>query len=549
VLSHFLVNFAAFRSHQDLKLSVVESVCIVEREHARVRVQDGFSSERNATQDAKDEPCDPSFGARSIWSVEGFYADTYRNCYHNDLISLEGRVGKHLPQHDHPEEVLLAWRKLIVEIVPLFTLLIEPVVTPLGFDKWVSTFPPHKRRDFKALKEGGYELKVNKTAKSFLKQELVMRRAFQDDKHKDPRMIQGGPPEMTVACGPYTRKLAKHMRAGLKPSKHNIHDSINNGQQVVYTCGMNSVDIGSAFAEALRYIESTLEPGERLVIIEDDESRFDEHLTEGPFEFIDSMYSQLLPPKIRAHLLRTNKSRGKTSLGTKYTVPYGMQSGFADTSLATSLSNAAMKHRIHGTGRRWITIICGDDSVTVTVSTELERLGGIKGLEAAYAELGMECEIIIREDPLEAEFCSSRFFPCGDTFILMPKVGKFFGRMGWDRINRSPSNQLAWARGVLMTVRSYGKVDPLLKALYDTLSMAIGPGKIIRTYDMENKYSYVPPNGDVPQTTEPDVNMYYATHYGFNALDLSLTIRDIRLMAIGIPSGSVFLHHICDVDS
>jgi hypothetical protein len=549
VIVHTVTNTYLAMKSVDVSFNVVDAVCIEGTAHSRVKVQKQFQMKRNACTKSADDPCDQHFGARSLWSVEGFYADTFNNCVHNEIISLEGRVGKHLPQHDDPHSVLREWMVLERDMLPEMLRHIEPVTTPMKFEKWVSTFPPHKRRTFTRLKEDGYELKATKVASSFIKQELVMRREGALDKHKDPRMIQGCPPELTLACGPYLRKVASHFKSGLKPSKHNIPGSVADGRHIVYTCGMNAVDIGRWFGMALSWAESVCGPGEWPVVVEDDESRYDEHMTEGPFQFMDSYYRHNLPKHVREHLRRTDKSKGKTSLGTKYSVPFTMQSGWPDTATADSIVNAAMKMSIHQVGRRWIAIICGDDSVTITVNTELTLLGGAKGIEAAYAKLGMECEVVIRDDPLKTEFCSSRFMPTGDTFVLVPKIGKFFGRLGWDRVDRSVKGQLAWGRGILETVRSYSRVDPTLEALVATLEPQIGVGPKIQTYEMVNTYTFTPPEGQyVPKATEDDVLLYYATHYDMDKELYDVLMREITQIRLGTPAGGPVLAHLCDCD-
>jgi hypothetical protein len=548
LLTHTAHNVFMYMMDMDLQLNVVNSVCVSEQTHVRTRTQLDYREQRNATQDAKEEPCDVTFGARALWSVEGIYSDVYRNCVHNEIISLEGRVGKLLPQHGRKSEVLAEWVMLTYEMADYMTLKIRRPTHPMEFDDWVQTFPPHKQRDLKKLKDDGYELKDPKKAKSFIKQELVMRDELALDKHKDPRMIQGCPPELTVAVGPYLRRLAKKFRSAFKPSKHNMQGSVKAGDHIIYTCGMNAVDIGQAYSDCLNTIESMCGAGEWVVVVEDDESRFDEHITEGPFHFVDQFYKNLLPARIRLHLKRTARSRGRTSLGTKYTVPFTMQSGWPDTSLADSVLNAVMKMKIHGIGRNWLSIICGDDSVTVTTNKELERLGGAKAIESCYARYGMECEVVVRDDPLKTEFCSSRFYPCGETYILMPKTGKFFGRLGWDRVDRQRKSQLAWGRGVMEVIRIYGQIDPILNDLYETLYPQLGYGLVTRTYEMQNKYTYTPPSGVVPTTHWSDVYTFYSEHYGLSAADVDELRREVRSMKIDTPSAGRLMQHICRVD-
>jgi len=546
VLAHAALNSVTFLSGYDLQLNVVGAVCTQEQRHDRVLTQSEYVEKRNCTAVAKDEPCDEKFGARSLWGVDGFYADVYRNCVHNEILSLEGRVGKLLPQHSRRESVLCAWAGLCIDQLPRLLSHMEPVVTPVPFDDWVSTFPPHKQRDFRAMELDGYEMKQQTTAKSFIKQELTMRSSHHITKHKDPRMIQGGPAELTMACSPYIRKLAKHFRSSVRPSKHNWVGDIRAGRQIVYTSGLNANQIGDAYSLALEAIEAMCAPGEYVVVVEDDESRYDEHMTRGAFALLELYYARTLPPHVVKHLMRSPCSKGKTSLGTRYSVPYTMQSGWPDTSVGDSIVNAAMKYHVHGAERTWVTLICGDDSVTVTTTAELKRLGGSMGIEAKYAELGMECEVVVRYDPLTAEFCSSRFFPANGTFILVPKIGKFLGKLGWDRVDRTPENQLSWGRGVMEVVRHYSAIDPTLFALYDTISRQLGSGKVVRTYDSVNRYSYTAPTEGT--TTPDDVTAYYSTHYGFSHGDLCALVAEIQTLRVHEMGKGPLMQHVCQVD-
>jgi hypothetical protein len=546
VLAHAALNSVTFLSGYDLQLNVVGAVCTQEQRHDRVPTQPDYVEKRNCTAIAKDEPCDEKFGARSLWGVDGFYADVYRNCVHNEILSLEGRVGKLLPQHLQPDKVLYAWAKLCVDQLPRLLSNMEPVVTPVPFEEWVSTFPPHKQRDFRAMELDGYEMKQQTIAKSFIKQELTMRSSHHITKHKDPRMIQGGPAELTMACSPYIRKLAKHFRSSVRPSKHNWVGDIRAGRQIVYTSGLNANQIGEAYSLALESIEAMCAPGEYLVVVEDDESRYDEHMTRGAFALLELYYAKTLPPHVVKHLMRSPCSKGKTSLGTRYSVPYTMQSGWPDTSVGDSIVNAAMKYHVHQAGRTWVSLICGDDSVTVTTTAELARLGGSTGIEAMYSELGMECEVVVRHDPLTTEFCSSRFFPSNGSFILVPKIGKFLGKLGWDRVDRTPENQLSWGRGVMEVVKHYSAIDPTLFALYDTISRQLGSGKIVRTYDSVNRYSYTAPTRGT--TTPDDVTTYYSTHYGFSERDICALVVEIQTLRVHEMGKGPLMQHVCQVD-
>jgi len=493
----------------------IENLCLGEQRFKVVATQPNFKVTKQG-----EKTCNAGFGARMLWGVSGFRADVFRNCCHNEAVSLDGRVGKMLPQHmpGMQEKVAAEWKQLMKVAYPVITSNVKQANVKIPFLEWSSSFPPAKREMFKALKTNGYEAPFKPVASSFIKQELVLRPDVVDAVVKDPRMIQGCPPELSLECGPYVRVAAKQLRKGMKPRKWNPGD-LDRGRHFVYTCGMTAEGMGYAYAEAIRLIESLCGENERVVVLEDDQSRYDEHITEAAFNCANRLHGRLLPRHVARFLKRSN-SKGRTSLGTKYSVPYTMQSGWPDTSYTDSLLNMAMKLYIHGPGRKWISIICGDDSVTITTNKELAAIGGVEGITAKYAMLGMEVEAVVRDTPDLAEFCSARFFPVKEDYILFPKTGKFFGRMGWDMTNRTSENELAWGRGVLNTLIEFGKVDPVVAALARSVGRQLGSGRVIEDADSEWKL-HVVGNRKVPKS---DVYYYYLLHYNYSAHDVDSLI-------------------------
>jgi len=361
-------------------------------------------------------------------------------------------------------------------------------------------------------------------AKSFIKREIAVKDK-EDPTFKDPRWIQGCPPELSARVGPYLRRWAKKLRNKLRPKDR---ADVAAGKQIFYTCGLDAIKVGEAYAFAIATVSGMMADGERLVVLEDDQSRFDLHLTQGAFGFLDRVYRRFLPKKIASALRRSHKSTGTSSLGTKYSVPYTMQSGWPDTSIGDTLANAAMKFQIHGIGARWISIICGDDSVTVTIDTEIAKLGGLAGIERAYAEFGTEIEAKLSYEPMDAEFCSGRFYPVNHSYVLMPKPGRILSKICWDQHVRSKTNRLAWLRGIANTMLEYGKVDPLMFSLGHMLAAQTGNGKVIMK---RNEYKYYV-TGEIVHPPMCDVYFYYDHHYALSATDvdeLAMLVRTSRL--------------------
>lgn len=511
-----------FRSHE-FGQKINADICLDEYKVVPAATQPAFRIRYGEAS------CVEGHGATGSWGVAGFIGTTFRACHHNEKISLCGRVGKLLPAHINQartQQITGNWRRLTPVIVNLFISLQVPFqYKPMNFEKWCHTFEPMRRDLLLQIARDGVDM-PQLVAKSFIKKEIVIKEEH-NPVFKDPRWIQGCPPELSARVGPYLRKWTHSFRDAIAPDW--TIASMKKGKQVVYTCGMNAIEIGVAFTRAIDLITECLVPGERVVFFEDDESRFDLHLTEGPFVLLDAIYSQFLPRGI-ARLLRRRVSKGVSNLGTSYSVPYTMQSGWPDTSIGDTIVNAALKYKIHRVGHNWIAIICGDDSITITTNTEISALGGLDSIVETYEDYGMEIEAALREDPLDVEFCSGRFYPCGKTHVLMPRIGRMLSKICWDDKQRSLVNRMSWLRSIACTMREYGKIDPLLAALGRMLTGATGQGKIISTRD---PYKYYVSGELRAIPSEFDVAVYYDHHYGLNSKDVAQLCSVIESSRVG----------------
>jgi len=495
-----------------------------------VDVQGEFKVKRISTA------CIPCFAMRRGFSVKGFEPIINRQCACNEAIAMDGRVGKLLPKHASQDILRTTeqrWCKLRA-VADVLASMVRPVYCPMNYDEWCGTFPARKRNIFLDMRHNIFEpipKPKDIKASSFNKKEkVVVELAVQDELvFSDPRFIQGCPPKLSAYVGPHIRRLAKNVHMGLKPRGMAPSD-VSAGKQIIYTCGMSNEEIGGSFSKAITAIESMCGANERVIFVEDDQSRFDLHLGKGAFGVLNHFYRKTLTRKIRVALRRTNKSTGMTGLGTKYSVPYTMQSGWPDTSCGDTVINACLKHYVHKTGRKWISIICGDDSVTITTDVEYARIGGDSGAVALYTELGLEVKLQSTYDPMAVEFCSARFMPCGLTHVLIPKSGKLLARLGWDVSKRTDTNFIAWLRGIQITLSTLGKYCPLLRALADNIHARIGSGKVIE----ENKEYKLFADGSA-SPTEGDVLYYLYYHYSLSARDVGGLVEYLRHSNIDEP--------------
>ncbi len=478
-----------------------------------------------------DPHCEPKFGSRMSFGVKDVVPTVFRSCDHNEKISLCGRVGKALPC-DNPGsglDPIHEWGLLTEAVLPHMVKHVKAVRRPMNFEKWLVGMPPSKRELFRRLKRENSDIK--KRASSFIKREKALR-SIDVAKISDPRMIQGCDPNLSIKAGPTMRVFAKNLREGLKP-RHFDPGQVRAGRQVVYTCGQTSQQIGKAFSDAIDTITSMCDVGESVVIVEDDQSRFDLHLRGGAFHFLHKLYSVKLPNKVAKALTRggvQNPQRGRTALGTRYSIPFTMQSGWPDTSAGDTALNAGMKFYVHGIGNKWITIICGDDSVTVTTDKEIASLGGEQAIIDVYTKLGMEVTLSTTTNPELVGFCSGRFMRVGESYLLVPKTGKMLARLGWDMTDRNASNQQSWLRGIRATLQELGKNDTVLQAMADRIHTSVGNGRIIREAHNPHKIQYQ----TTLNATNSEMLNYYNTHYGLSARDVERICEHIRSHPLGM---------------
>jgi hypothetical protein len=358
-------------------------------------------------------------------------------------------------------------------------------------------------------------------ASSFLKREV----SFQvDGITKSPRVIQGCQPIVTVHAGPSVVPATKHVKKLMHPEWEK--SDFTNGRHIVYTSGYTTSQVGESLHNAISTIESMLLPGDRLVFIEDDQSKFDVHLTKGAFGYGHKLHRIFLSRKAARALRRTEKSKGRFPDGTKYRVPYTMQSGSPDTAFLDTLFNATMKTYIHGVDTMWYSIICGDDSLTVMPKSLYKWIVRNDTLINQYAEFGMETTVEIRYNKWDCEFCSSRFMFSESTAWMVPKPGRMLSKIFCDITPRNERDHLMWLRSVIHTLRAYANCDPL----YAAIGNALWPGDGPSLPPDPTIYSHLPIYTGIPI----DVVMYYHQHhYGTTPKEYQMLCDYLRSQRYG----------------
>lgn len=455
--------------------------------------------------------CFPTFGTRATCAFAPVTQTVYRKCKHNNRLAIASRIGL-----AHPGVKSKAARLAVADEWSKTHLALDEVVRrterfhAMRFEQWLKRFPGPVKRIMRDLRRQGGPLPWKARYKCFLKLEKSAWLIGGGGKETVPRVISACLKELTYWTGRHLLPLAKACHRGWRKQRKG---------NIFYASGQTPEQIGQAFRDAIANID--VAPGDHIVFIEDDQNRFDLHLTRPAFEALEEFYERVKLPRHIRRMLRRGISRGRMSDGTKFSVPYTMQSGNPDTGVGDTIINAIMKIYIHGVGGNWSTIICGDDSVTVTTASALRALGGAEGLRQAYAKLGMETAVEVRTNPLAVEFCSGRFQPHFDTYILVPKTGKMITRAYWDIVDRSPANQRAWTRGVSLGLKNFGRHNPFYSALGNRALEVVGPGKVIRTLD---PYSVFAPTYETQAKNllpfdRPGFLAYHAYHYGYTSAE------------------------------
>lgn len=468
------------------------------------------------------EPCTPTFGVQRLIQVGTVTQSVPRQCVCNSEIALTHRVLRPLPMHDILPDVALQWKLALPDAAHLASKVGFGDAMP--FFRWLNRYGGNKKRTFAALRQARPPMVHTTKAKVFIKSEKYPR-SIEGAKNSPPRIISGCPEELTYHTGRWLTSAAKRAATSLSAP-----DGRGGGGRIFYTCGYNSDQIGDLLRVAIESI--IVDDDDQLIFLEDDQSKFDQHIGESAFRCLDEMYRTILPTRVRK-LLRRGRSRGGLRNGTTFSVDYTMQSGYPDTSFGDTMLNAVMKTFIHGRGGNWASLICGDDSVTVTTRSEIARLGGVVGIRAAYAKFGMEVEASYGTNVLDVGYCSGRFLPQFNTFALVPKTGKILSKSFWSTRQYSDINLRAWANGVCNSLDLIGKRDPIVAAVSRVVRAQTHTRKIRYNNDVAGgSYSVVYHPGEGPVD---HASIAYAYSHWYN-----LFSHDVEYLRTSVANSFVF---------
>jgi len=234
---------------------------------------------------------------------------------------------------------------------------------------------------------------------------------------KDPRMIQGCQDQYNVIVGPYYRGMQLKLKE-IWNSKHKLY----------YPSGASAEQIGNWFSLSEVYFET-------------DFSRFDSSIHPELLLLELLIYERLGFNKNVIKVMRTNISAPLyCSKGVYLEVQGTRRSGTPNTGGGNSLINgcvfAFIMHKANIYSYKMIML--GDDNLLLinpksensnyvnerpTFQDSVEQLKQF-GLRAVT-------KVSYGGEEFAVEFCSSKFWPLRDQYILGPKIGRTMAKFGW----------------------------------------------------------------------------------------------------------------------
>jgi len=334
---------------------------------------------------------------------------SFANTQKNTVNALEIRV---LPL---PAEVLQIEADCFLifvskSYIPLFEYM--KGVKPTEFEAWVKRFPQTKQKKYREAKQ------VSKlTYEVFNKKELLVRSHLVENELKAPRQISMPNPWFVKQLGPYMHSIAQ----GLKK----FNDSHGH---YAFACGMDASEAGGWLKKQLADFEDPL-------FVMNDFSKFDQSYGEHFIDFEIRFYEYLGVPGDIVDIIKKQKlTLGRSRKGVSFTCPNTRKSGDPNTTVGNSITNmAALAYAFRAAGINKVSmLVLGDDNFMIVERTwQGKDVSVLLDLvPELLANLGLVAKMYYSTKLSDVEFCSGLFYEVGNTYILGPKAGRFFDKIG-----------------------------------------------------------------------------------------------------------------------
>ncbi len=313
-----------------------------------------------------------------------------------------------------------------------------PDLKAIKYDLWNKRFPARRQRQHDEGRslltiQGGIIHPRQFRTKAFVKVEKLLKGARFGPESYAPRPIQGFEEIVNVCLGPFMYGLTLWLKRRLKA-------------RVVYASGMNSEQMGKVFHAI---------PDSHIWMM-DDFSQYDSTEGEECFKFFYDFCSRLgigKYPMAAKCLKQQFETQGTTRQGHRYSVPYTMKSGAANTSCQNSLMNIVSHLYCIHKQNRYMPIVELLDKVHVVVNGDDNVLAVDPSLNLSLSELKQDMSMlgfVAKPFPCNKHtftFCGMRPWPVVGGIVMGPDFERHVPKLGWAL--DKPEDPDAWLSGVL----------------------------------------------------------------------------------------------------
>lgn len=309
-----------------------------------------------------------------------------------------------------------------------------------------------------------------------------------------PRCIQSGTSHHNVITGPYCKSFSKHLAKVW---------SIKNALGLMYATATSAEKIGQSYKEATDRLEGV------LAVLEGDFIRFDSTIHQRFLELEAWIYQHCGAPEQAVHaFLASIDTYGRDKWNTKYKAKGGRHSGDHNTSCGNTLIQGlailycvAFHHHSLFPDEPFPKVsqiihvyhislfLLGDDNLLIGNEALLADIP----LKDYLIKLGLELDPKLHLGPnakFLATFCSSRFYPVDDTFILGPGIGRGIAKSGW-YVNPPPNKPIS----SLLRSDSIGRMSdcsfiPFLSAMWKRNHQLTQGSSVYQTREMQRIFQF-----------------------------------------------------------
>lgn len=284
---------------------------------------------------------------------------------------------------------------------------------------------------------------------------------------KAPRLIQGASAEFINIVGPWIMAFQDHVKK-----------TWNLNNFITFTSGLTGEKMGG-------WVD-----GKYPYVLENDISRWDSSVTRPLLELEAWIFNRFGAPRCVRDLVKQNiKTRGVTVHGILYGCDGTRKSGDPYTSVGNSLLNGLIHlwlftnrgaKQLREVRNKVKMMVLGDDNISQS-TLKYPRDHWVKG----FADLGMTAKPIIRSTIEDAEFCSSRFVPFGNRYVLTPILGRVLAKFGSFVNPPKGANVKGILRGVVLGLWNSVCWVPLMKQLFSNILKETQGVKVIKYWRRE----------------------------------------------------------------